>query len=184
MRSDAAKRRQAIVREARRLFAAQGSDIALETIAEAAGVGIATLYRNFDSRGALANEVALAILGDMQSASADALDAFGTAPDAAWMNYVRRLVDLDLGALSAGLAELVADELPESLRTAQGITLAGVEDVLDAARAAGTVGAHLSALEFVLAIGMITRPQPEALRAAAPDLVPRLVSIMLAGMRP
>jgi hypothetical protein len=54
--------------------------------------------------------------------------------------------------------------------------------VLDAARTARAVRADLSALEFILAIGMITRPQPEAVRVAAPELVPRLVSIMLAGM--
>ena len=77
MRADAAKRRQLIVQEARRLFAAHGSDVALEAVAEAAGVGIATLYRNFDSRAALADEVALAILADMRAAGTEAWPAAG-----------------------------------------------------------------------------------------------------------
>ena len=184
MRSDAAKRRQAIVREARRLFAAHGSDVALESVAEAAGVGIATLYRNFDSRGALADEVALAILTDMQRAADEALEAIDSTPETAWTDYVHRLVGLDLGALSAALTEFVTDEISGSVREAQVRTLSGVEELLAAAQAAGVVRTDLGALELVLAIGMITRPQPDAIRAVTPDLVPQLVSIMLAGMRP
>jgi AcrR family transcriptional regulator len=184
VRSDAAKRRQAIIREARRLFAAHGSDVALESIADAAGVGIATLYRNFDSRSALADEVALTILGDMQGAAAEALDEIVAIPDRAWVGYVNRLVELDLGALSAALGEFVVDELSGSVRGAQERTLTGVEEVLGAAKSAGLVRSDLDPLEFVLAIGMITRPQPEAIRAIAPNLVPRLVSIVLAGIRP
>ncbi|MEV4633331.1 TetR/AcrR family transcriptional regulator [Rhodococcus coprophilus] len=184
MRSDAARRRQAIVREARRLFAAEGSDVALETIAEAAGVGIATLYRNFDSRTALADEVALSILDDMQHAAEQALGTIATSPETAWAEYVHRLVGLDLGALAAALAEFVADEISGAVRDSQIRTLDGVERLLAAARAEGLVRSDLGALELVLAIGMITRPQPEVIRAATPNLVPQLVSIFLAGMRP
>ncbi|OWY83595.1 TetR/AcrR family transcriptional regulator [Rhodococcus sp. BUPNP1] len=184
MRADAAKRRQLIVQEARRLFAAHGSDVALETVAEAAGVGIATLYRNFESRAALADEVALAILGDMRAAGTEALERVGSSPEDAWVGYVQRLVELGLGALSATLAEFVTDEISGSVRDAQAQTLAGVEELLDAVRAAGIVRPDLHALDLVLAIGLITRPLPEAIRAATPDLVPRLVSIVLAGMRP
>ncbi|MEE2033430.1 TetR/AcrR family transcriptional regulator [Rhodococcus chondri] len=184
MRSDAAKRREALVREARRLFAAHGSDVALESIADAAGVGIATLYRNFDSRAALADEVASAILSDMQRAAAAALETIGSTPETAWLTYVHRLVELDLGALSAALADFVTSEMSGTVREAQEITLDGVEKLLAAAKSSGLVRPDLGALEFVLAIGMITRPHPEAIRAAAPNLVPQLVSIVLAGMRP
>ncbi|MEU5841964.1 helix-turn-helix domain-containing protein [Rhodococcus sp. NPDC047139] len=184
MRSDAAKRRRLIVQEARRLFAAHGSDVALEAIADAAGVGIATLYRNFESRAALADEVALAILGDMRAAGADALKSVGSSPESAWTAYVQRLIELDLGALSATLAEFVTDQISGTVRQAQAETLAGVEALLDAVRPAGLVRSDLDALELVLAIGLITRPLPDAICAATPNLVPRLVSILLAGMRP
>lgn len=97
---------------------------------------------------------------------------------------MQRLVELDLGALSATLAEFVTDEISESVRDAQAQTLAGVEELLDAVRSAGIVRPDLDALELVLAIGLITRPLPDAIRAVTPDLVPRLVSIVLAGMRP
>lgn len=182
MRSDAARRRAAIIEEARRLFAAHGADVALDAVAEAAGVGIATLYRNFASRGELADAVALAIIADMEAAARDALD--GPAGEEAWLGYVNRLVELDLGALEAALGAYVADAMSGPLRDAQSAALASVEEVLGVMAAAGLVREDLHALEFVLAIGLVTRPQPPAIRDAAPALVPRLVSILVAGMRP
>jgi len=35
----------------------------------------------------------------------------------------------------------------------------------------------------VVALGVVTRPQPEAVREAAPHLVDRLVTLVLAGLR-
>jgi len=184
MRSDATRRRENIVREARTLFAAHGAGVPLESVAEAAGVGIATLYRNFESRTALADAVALAILADMGSAAVEALADFRTDPAAAWHTFITRLVDLDLGALTEALAHYVADDLSGPVRDAQVHTLARVAELLTVAQDAGIVRPDLDALELVLAMGMITRPQPEAIRSATPRLVPRLVDIFEAGMRP
>ena len=180
MRADAARRREAIVREARRLFAAQGGGVALEAVAEAAGVGIATLYRNFESRHALADEVALTILADVGRAADEALATIADSPDDTWAAFVNRLVDLDLGALSAALAEYVT----AAVRQTQTQTLERVEELLDTAKDAGLVREDLQALELIVGIGLLTRPQPAAVSAATPELVPRLVSILLAGMRP
>lgn len=184
MRADAALRRQVIVREARRLFAQHGATIALETIAEASGVGIATLYRNFDSRAALANEVALAILSDMREASSEALLAVEAQAESAWRDYIDRLVELDLGALTAALSGFVAAGMSDSVRDAQAQTLSGVEDVLAAAQSAGLVRTDFGALELIVGIGMITRPQLAAIHDAAPELIPQLVDIFVTGMRP
>ena len=183
MRADAARRRGRLVRAARHLFAAHGSDVALDAVAEAAGVGIATLYRNFPSRAALADEVAVAILDDVHAAADEALRALPGDPAGAWRAYVLRLVELDLGALSAALSDHVAD-LSDTVRTAQAETLTGVGEVLAAARAAGLVREDLQPLELILGVGMVTRPLPEPVAREVPDLVARMVEIVLAGMRP
>ncbi len=184
MRADAARRRETIVREARSLFAAHGAGIALEAVAEASGVGIATLYRNFDSRGALADAVSLAILADIQEAAAVQLSRFDTAPEAAWHDFLVRLVGLDLGALTDALTRHVADaELSPPVRAAQDRALAQVATLLTAARSAGLVRVDLDALELVVAVGMLTRPQPAAIGEAAPNLVPRLLAVFEAGLR-
>lgn len=184
MRADAARRRAALIRAARHLFALHGSDIALDAVAEAADVGIATLYRNFSSRAVLAEEVALAILDDVHAAADEALDRMPDEPEAAWHAYVRRLVQLDLGALSAALAEHLTDDMSAHVRAAQTATLAGVGDLLAAARAAGLVRHDLEPLDLVLGIGLISRPLPEPVARDVPDLVPRMLDVVLAGMRP
>jgi len=184
MRADAARRRAELVRAARHLFAQHGQDVALEAVAAEAGVGIATLYRNFASRTALADEVALAILTDMRTAADETVGRPRDEIDQAWPAFVSRLVDLELGALSDALAEHVTGDLTATVRTAQEDALAAVGRVLDVAREAGLVRADLAPLELVLAVGLLTRPLPEPVAREVPDLVPRLVDVLLAGMRP
>lgn len=60
LRKDAADRRSALLRAAAEVFAEEGIDTPLDRIAERAGVGRATLYRNFANR----TEIALAVLLD------------------------------------------------------------------------------------------------------------------------
>lgn len=182
MRADAARRRAALIREARHLFARTGADVALEAVAEGAGVGIATLYRNFDSRADLAEHVALAILADLDAATARAAADLPTGPEEAWRAYVDSLVALELGALTAALsAEL--GTLEDPLREAQERTLAAVDALLVDVRAAGLVPVHLGALELVVAVGIVTRPLPDRFARAAPDLAQHLVDALVAGLR-
>ncbi|GGD31146.1 TetR/AcrR family transcriptional regulator [Nocardioides daphniae] len=187
MRADAARRRARIVEEARRLFAAQGGNVALEAVAEASGVGIATLYRNFESRAALSDAVVLTILGDLRVAADEAvgeLQGAGGEAGAAWERFVRRLVALDLGALTAAFAEHAAQHLSDEVRETQASTLSGVEEVLAAGREAHCVRGDVKALELVVLVGTLTRPQPAAVLEAAPELPQRLVDVVLDGLRP
>lgn len=184
MRADALRRRRAIVREARRLVAERGADVALDVVADAAGVGIATLYRNFPARAALLDEVVVALLGDVRFAAVEAYDALPDDPVAAWEGFVGRLVDFDLGAFSAALADHVAAELSEAVREAQADTLVQVDALLDRVKDVALVRHDFSATELVIAVGMLTRPQPEGVRRVAPHLTERLVEVLLAGLRP
>lgn len=96
---------------------------------------------------------------------------------------MHRLVGLDLGALGAALADH-GDTLSPLVRAAQEETVATLDALLTAARAAGHVRSDLTAADVVIAVGMITRPQPEAVLRATPGLPERLVDILIAGMRP
>jgi AcrR family transcriptional regulator len=56
-RADAARNFDAILAAGRKAFAAGGTDVSLDEVARQAGVGVATLYRNFPSREDLAEAV-------------------------------------------------------------------------------------------------------------------------------
>ena len=80
-RRDAEENRTRIVSAAREVFAASGFDAPLDAIARRAGVGRATLYRNFPDRyalGAAIFEHNLAALEDLAREHRDRPDAFLT----------------------------------------------------------------------------------------------------------
>lgn len=183
MRADAIDRRNKIVEAAREVFASSGEEVALETIAATAGVGIATLYRNFASREELANEVVRSILIDIKRVARETTMTLETSLDA-WRIFVESLVSLNTGALSAALARYETDELPVELRALQEEVLLSVEDLLSRAVAAGIVRPGISALELILLMGMISPPKSQAVRTRVPDFMATATGIVVAGMSP
>src|SRR6185437_15609228 len=96
LRSDAARNREAIVDAARELFS-DSPDFSMCEVARRAGVGQATLYRNFPDRRALAAEV---LVGQLERLTRCADDCTGD-PDAFFV-LLRVLVEgvIDLYALA------------------------------------------------------------------------------------
>lgn len=184
MRADALRRHQRILAEARRLFAEHGSEVPLESVAEASGVGIATLYRNFASRDELLVAVTLDIVGDIDAALRAAHDGLAQSPSLAWEQLIRGLVTLDLGALTDALGGPRWQHVPSEVAAAQDAALASLDGLLTELVDHGAVRSDLAALEVIVAIGVLTRPQPEALRRATPHLVDHLVDAFLAWSRP
>lgn len=60
LRADAVRNRALIVDAARHLFAERGLDVTLHDVAEAAGVGVGTVYRRFPDKDALLGGLVLA----------------------------------------------------------------------------------------------------------------------------
>ncbi|MBB1510272.1 TetR/AcrR family transcriptional regulator [Tessaracoccus sp. MC1756] len=183
MRADALARRRRILDEARHLFAGQGVAVPLEAVAQSAEVGIATLYRNYPDRDALVIAVMLDLLADIDAAVAAAAEGLDADPEATWAGLVDRLVALEVGALSHALSGQVAD-LPAEVTEAQERSLAGVSAVLKALSDRRAVSSDLSAVEFIAAMAILTRPQPEAIHRAAPGVVARLVAAFVGSTRP
>lgn len=57
MRADARRNREQLLAAAARLLAERGRGVSMEEIAAEAGLGLGTLYRNFDSKQALLTEI-------------------------------------------------------------------------------------------------------------------------------
>jgi AcrR family transcriptional regulator len=93
LRADAARNRERLLEVARERFSAGEETVSLEGIAQAAGVGIGTLYRHFPTREALVEAVYRSEL-DALAATAEDLLAVHTAFDALrlWMDRYARFV--------------------------------------------------------------------------------------------
>ena len=78
-RSDAVKNRRRIMLAARAVFAEEGMSAEMKVIAERAGVGVGTVYRNFATKEGLV----VAMIGDLMSEFRQALEAVEDVEDVA-----------------------------------------------------------------------------------------------------
>ncbi|MEZ5535859.1 MAG: TetR/AcrR family transcriptional regulator [Thiolinea sp.] len=106
MRRDAAQNREQIIASARQLFTAQGvSETSMNQIAQAAGVGAGTLYRNFSHKG----DLCLALLRDDLGAfrkQVNGLLMAADAPDSA-LERLELLVDKLLKMIEINIPLLI-----------------------------------------------------------------------------
>lgn len=138
LRKDAAERRAALLKAAAGAFAELGFDVPLDIIAERAGVGRATLYRNFADRGELAAAVFKAQLDALDAR----IEAYGDDPRVFFF-FIEALADLL--ALNAGLdAALREARSPEALAPMRERLVEVGRKPLERTRAAGLVRPDLT----------------------------------------
>lgn len=137
LRKDAAKRRIAILAADRQMFEEQGIDAPLDGIAERAGVGRATLYRNFSGR----TEIALAVLID-DVAELGRLFADPVEPGS-FFSFLAALSDRLARNIALGGAVRAAPS-PESLAPLRKAMRQAAMPALRISQAAGLVRADLT----------------------------------------
>ncbi|WP_300677151.1 TetR/AcrR family transcriptional regulator [Nocardioides sp.] len=103
LRADAERNRVRILETACRLFAESGLDVPLEDIARQAGVGIATLYRRYPTRG----DLAAAVFAEQLWRYGEVVDRADVEADP-WQAMVTLVHGLsDLQGHNAGLREFL-----------------------------------------------------------------------------
>ncbi len=179
LRKDARRNREAILQAARDLFA-ESADVAMCEVARRAGVGQATLYRNFPDRGALAGE----ILGEqVERVARLAAEHAGDAD--AFFVLLRSLVE-GLVPLHA-LSELARrdDSVGSRLDRERARVAELMKGPLNDAKAAGTLRRDVALddvfLVLLMARGAMERAPGAAARAAA---VSRALTLVLEGLVP
>lgn len=180
-RADASRNRERIVAAAREAFVERGPDIALDEIARRAGVGNATLYRNFADRHALTRTVTLSVLTRIAQA---AEAAHAQEPDAfrALQSFVHRAADERVGALSTLLSGACGGSDPETAAARRRLR-AAVEDLVTAAQTAGLLRADVAAGDVLLALAQLARPLPGSGCASIDSFAHRHLQIFLDGLR-
>ncbi|HVV89794.1 MAG TPA: TetR/AcrR family transcriptional regulator [Solirubrobacterales bacterium] len=177
LRRDARNNRAAILAAARALFA-DSADVAMCQVARRAGVGQATLYRNFPSRGALAAEI---LDEHVERIAALAAEHAGR-PDAFFV-LLRGLIDGMVGLY--GLAVLArrdgdADsQLQDGRRRIAGL----LEEPLADAKAAGTLRRDVTVDDVFLLLGMARGAMEGSADASARSAVAhRVLALILGGV--
>lgn len=137
LRADAQRNRSKLLAAATEAFAEEGEDVALETIAARAGVGIGTLYRHFPNRDAL---VAAAYLHEVDDLCGSAAELLTDLPgDEAFQAWAERFADYIATKRAMGNAlRAAASDSPLFAETREKI-LGALRVLLGAGAADGTL---------------------------------------------
>ncbi len=175
-RADARRNYDKLVAAAREAFAEGGEATSLESIAERAGVGIGTLYRNFPNRQALVEALYVEEVDEVCRTAAELGDA---DPWHALQSWLERVIAY-VATKQALAAELVnyLDKNAELFQTCRGSLYEAGEPLLERAQQAGVVRDDITIGEVIsLVVGIAKIPN------ADPTQTEHILSVALDGLR-
>ncbi|WBB62851.1 helix-turn-helix domain containing protein [Streptomyces sp. WMMC500] len=181
MRADARRNRELILRAAGEVFVGEGPDAPLEEVARRAGVGIATLYRNFASREALIRGVAVATLASLRSVAGQALAA-EDEPFEALRRFAHAALDLRIGAVLPALSGRI--RIDEELAELRALTLRPVQELIVRAQRAGQLRDDVVFGDVPFMVMRLTLQLPGGGLPEGEALAHRHLELYLDGLRP
>jgi AcrR family transcriptional regulator len=154
LRTDARENREKLLRAAASRFAAQGSGVALESIARMAGVGIGTLYRHFPTREVLVEAVYRKQVDALCASSGELLAELPA--DAALEAWMERFIDYAATerGLSAALKS-VASSRSELFAATRERLLTAIGALLGAGIATGRLREDVTADDVLTAMNAV-----------------------------
>jgi AcrR family transcriptional regulator len=178
-RADALRNRERVLEAARNVFSAGGPGASLEAVANAAGVGIGTLYRHFPTREALFDAVyrhevqQLAAFAERLKKAAEPTEALRQ-----WLHALVKFVATKKG-MSAALALAISQD-SDLFSYSSDLLMRSASELLDRATATGEIRNDISAEDLIRAmVGMCyTHDQPGWQKS-----VLRLVDVFIDGLR-
>ncbi|MGP3941448.1 MULTISPECIES: TetR/AcrR family transcriptional regulator [Streptomyces] len=179
LRADARRNRDKILAAAVRVFAEEGLDAHLERIAKEAGVGSATLYRNFATREALIEAVYRNEVAQLCDAVPDLLEE--KPPYEALRAWTRLF--LDYVTAKFGMADAlraIAATGSNPYGHSRDMIQAAITTLMDACAAAGTIRTDITPTDMGAALEgiAVTSAMPEHRERAE-----RLLDLTLDGLR-
>src|SRR5918911_45113 len=178
LRADAQRNRDKLLAAATAAFAEEGEDVALESVAVRAGVGIGTLYRHFPNRDAL---VVAAYQHEVDALCAAAAELVASLPpDQALRAWVDRFADYISTKRAMGDAlRSAASDSPLFADTRERI-LGALRLLLEAGAAAGTLRADVDPKDVMRVMnGIWYLPSGPQWRAD----VGRMLDLVIDGLR-
>jgi AcrR family transcriptional regulator len=150
LRADAQRNRERLLEAAATVFAEHGLDVSVGEVALRAGVGRATVFRNFPTKQDLIAAIVRKRIDDAVAAGRELL--VGDDPGESAFAFIGEIVGRQ--RLDRPLFEACADEFlarPE-MRAAYTRVLELLDSLLDAAKQAGTVRREVGALDVMMMV--------------------------------
>ncbi|MDI3314195.1 MAG: helix-turn-helix domain-containing protein [Mycobacterium sp.] len=180
LRADAKLNRDRILAAAAELFAQRGLSVPLEEIAARAGVGVATLYRRFPTRGDLAAAAFERNISGYTAAVDRAL-----ANPRAWDGFHALIFELcELQARDAALRDLLTTAFPASSVVEQrtGDAVEKVKVLIERAQAEGSLRPDVVVADIVVML-LANAGVLRATGDTAPDAWRRFAALMVDAFR-
>ncbi|MEU3840814.1 helix-turn-helix domain-containing protein [Streptomyces sp. NPDC028635] len=180
-RADALRNRERIVTAAREMFVEHGPDVPLDEIARRAGVGNATVYRNFPDRDALVREVVCSVMDRTARAAEEALAETGDAFEAL-ERFAHTAADERISALCPMVATTFDQNHPDLEAARQGAEHL-IAEIMDRAKAAGQLRPDVEVGDLVIAVAQLSRPPAGTGCGSLDRFVHRHLQLFLDGLR-
>ncbi|PKW09378.1 transcriptional regulator, TetR family [Streptomyces sp. 1222.5] len=180
-RADAVRNRERIVTAARDMFVEHGPDVPLDEIARRAGVGNATVYRNFPDREALVREVVCSVMDRTAEAAEAALTETGDA-FAALERFVHTSADERLSALCPMMSDTFDKHHPDLEASRERVEQL-VEEVMGRAKAAGQLRPDVGVGDLMIVAAQLSRPPAGTDCIRGDRFVHRHLQLFLDGLR-
>ncbi|MFF9197387.1 TetR/AcrR family transcriptional regulator [Streptomyces sp. NPDC014779] len=179
-RADALRNRERIVTAAREMFVEFGAQVPLDEIARRAGVGNATLYRNFPERADLVREVVLSLTARITERAYEAAEE-ESDPFTALRRFTHAAADERVGALCPMLDGDFDKDHPDLLAERSRLEEA-VTGLVERAQAAGRMRADVGVGDLMVALSQLTRPLPGTACMNMDRFVHRHLQVFLDGL--
>ncbi|MEV6169392.1 TetR/AcrR family transcriptional regulator [Streptomyces sp. NPDC051954] len=180
-RADALRNRERIVIAAREMFVEFGPDVPLDEIARRAGVGNATVYRNFPDRDALVREVVCSVMDRTAEAAHQALAETGDAFEAL-ERFVHAAADERISALCPMIASTFDQHHPDLVAARERVEKL-IEEVMARAEKAGQLRSDVAVGDVMLAVAQLSRPPAGVGCMSLDRFVHRHLQLFLDGLR-
>lgn len=181
MRSDALLNRQRLLEAADRMFREHGLEVTVGEIADAAGIGRGTVFRNFPTK----DHLIAAVVSERMHEAIDAGRAL-LAADTDDAEIAFTLIEDIAGRQQANraLLEAASDDwklYPEMQRVHEEM-LGVIDQILERGKRAGSVRAEVTAMDVLTLLKGMCMMSPGMLDGATPDVTLRYLELVRAAI--
>ena len=179
LRADAERNRRRLLDAAEQLFCERGLDVGVGEIAELAGVGRGTLFRNFPSKEHLITAIVVERMNYAAERGSALLDA--DDPAEALFDFIDEAVGRQ--QIDRVLFESLGDTFMsnDEIRAAQGEVIGVLDQLLARAQAAGTVRDDVGALDVLMLVKGVCQAA-SAFQQLDPEMAQRHLDLVRAAL--